>query len=305
MKLCKCLRCGYEWVTRMETLPIKCANEKCKSPYWNIPRKQKKQIKYENVEKNYEIYNEDCFKIFPSIEDGSVDLILADLPYGVTACSWDSVLPLDKLWEEYKRIIKSNGAIVLTATQPFTWKLCSSNPYMFKYDIIWEKPNGTNPLLIKKQPFKVHESLLVFYNKQPTYNPQMTYGSSKYKSYENEDKTLGEVFSGSKEKKQSLISLHRANTDGSRYPRSVIRCPQDRSGHPTKKPVALMSWIINTYTNMGETVLDNTMGEGTTGVASIINNRKFIGMEISKQYFEVAQNSMDNISEKVIQNGRL
>lgn len=238
------------------------------------------------------LWFDDCFNVMPEIKDHSIDLILADLPYGTTACKWDSVLPLDKLWEEYKRIIKPNGAIVLTSAQPFTWKLCSSNPTWFKYEIIWEKPNGTNPMLVKKQPFRSHENILVFYKKQPTYNPQMTYGHSNYSGFTDINKTLGEVYSGSKNK---LISRHRNNKDGSRYPRSVQKFSQDRSGHPTKKPVELMSWLIKSYSNPGDLVLDNTMGEGTTGVACVKEDRKFIGIEMNKNYFDVAVKSIEKL----------
>lgn len=236
------------------------------------------------------LWMDDCFNIFPQIEDCSIDMILADLPYGTTACAWDNMLPLDKLWNEYKRIIKTNGAIVLTAIQPFAWMLCASNPKWFKYEIIWEKPNGTNPMLVKKQPFRVHENILVFYQKQPTYNPQMTYGHSNYGGFFDDTKFIGEAYNGSNKK---LVSKHKKNTDGSRYPRSVQRFSQDRSGHPTKKPVELMAWLIRTYTNIGDKVLDNTMGEGTTGVACVKENRKFFGIELNEKYFKT---SVKNIS---------
>lgn len=232
----------------------------------------------------------DCFNIFPQIEDKSIDMILADLPYGITACSWDTMLPFDKLWEQYKRIIKNNGAIVLTAVQPFTWKLCASNPEWFKYEIIWEKPNGTNPLLVKKQPFRSHENILVFYQKQPTYNPQMTYGHNNYSGFIDETKFIGEAYDGSN---KQIVSKHKKNTDGSRYPRSVQKFPQDRSGHPTKKPVELMSWLIRTYTNVGDLVLDNTMGEGTCGVACVKEQRKFYGIELSQNDFLISVESMN------------
>ena len=183
--------------------------------------------------------------------------------------------------------------VVLTAAQPFTWRLCASNPELFRYELVWEKPNGTNPLLVKKQPFRVHENILVFYDKQPTYNPQMTYGSKPYDGFKDNAKTLGEVYSG--ENGNKLISKHKKNTDGSRYPRSVQRFPQDRSGHPTKKPVSLFSWLIRTYTNSGDLVLDNTMGEGTTGVACVQENRHFIGIEKMEKYYRVA---VQNIQEE-------
>jgi site-specific DNA-methyltransferase (adenine-specific) len=234
---------------------------------------------------NISLWLDNCFNVFPEIESHSVDLILTDLPYGTTACSWDSVLPLDKLWPEYERIIKKNGAIVLTAAQPFAWKLCASNPDWFRYEVIWEKPNGTNPMLVKKQPFRVHENILVFYQNQPTYNPQMTYGHSNYGGFFDSEKFIGEAYNGSGGK---LISKHKENKDGSRYPRSVQKFSQDRSGHPTKKPVELMSWLVKTYTNRGDMVLDNTMGEGTTGVACVKEKRRFVGIELQKSYFDKA-----------------
>ena len=142
-----------------------------------------------------------CFDYLPMIKDHSIDLILADLPYGLTSCGWDSVLPLDQLWVEYKRVIKENGAVVLTSAQPYTWKLCSSNPEWFKDEIIWEKPNGTNPTLVKLRPFRVHENILIFYAKQPTYNPQMSFGHSNYSGFEDLTKTIGVVYTeGQKQK---------------------------------------------------------------------------------------------------------
>jgi site-specific DNA-methyltransferase (adenine-specific) len=248
------------------------------------------------IEEKLQLFNKDCFDILPTLKDGSIDLILADLPYGQTACDWDSVLPLDKLWEQYTRILKENGVVILTATQPFTWKLCSSKPDWFRYEIIWEKPNGTNPLLVKVQPFRVHENVLVFYKKQPTYNPQMLSGKP-YNGYSNDNKTIGEIFSGSGTDNRGLTSRHRENPGGTRYPRSVIRCKQDRSGHPTKKPVELMSWIIKTYSNPGDLVLDNTMGEGTTGVACMMDGRRFIGIELDKKYYDIAVESINGMKK--------
>ena len=250
------------------------------------------------------LYNADCFSVFPEIPSGSVDLILADLPYGTTACKWDSVLPLDKLWAEYNRITKDNAAMVLTAAQPFTWKLCASNPEAFRYEIIWEKPNGTNPMLVKKQPFRVHENILVFYKKQPTYNPQMSTGAV-YSGFIDEpvaeqnilpfgekptQKTIGEVYG------EGTISHHRQN-EGTRYPRSVQKFSQDRSGHPTKKPVELFRWLIRTYSNPGDLVLDNTMGEGTTAVAALLEERKCIGIELEKKYFDRAVQDVKGLSD--------
>jgi site-specific DNA-methyltransferase (adenine-specific) len=239
---------------------------------------------------NIKLWKNDCFNILPQIKSKSIDLILADLPYGITACEWDKALPMDKLWEQYLRVAKDNTAIILTAVQPFAWMLCASMPDLFRYDIIWEKPNGTNPLLVKKQPFRCHEHILVFYKKQPTYNPQMAFGYKTYSGFSDSSKKIGEAYSG---KEENLPSKHKNNTDGSRYPRSVQLFAQDRSGHPTKKPVELFRWLVKTYSNEGDKVLDNTMGEGTTGVACAIENRGFYGIEINQDFFATAQQTIE------------
>ena len=240
------------------------------------------------------IYCGDTFEGMAMIDDGTVDMLLVDLPYGTTACAWDSVLPLDKLWKEYNRIVKENGAMVFTASQPFTWNLCASNPDNFRYTLVWEKPNGTNPLLVKKQPFKVHEDIVVFYRKQPTYNPQMTYGHSKYSGFSG-NKNIGEVFTGGD--KNGPKSQHSQNKDGGRYPRSVLKFAQDRTGHPTKKPVDLFRWLIRTYTNPGDLVLDNTIGEGTTAVAAIMENRRVIGIEQNPKYVDRILKDLEQASK--------
>lgn len=209
-------------------------------------------------------------------------MVLADLPYGTTACKWDSTLDMTRLWAEYKRLLKPNGVVVLTAAQPFTWRLCASNPEWFRYELIWEKSNGTNPLLVRKQPFRCHENILVFYQRQPTYNPQMTYGHSNYSAFVDEQRSIGEAYGG-------MSSRHQGNTDGSRFPRSVQYFQQERGGkHPTQKPVALMAWLIRTYTDPGELVVDNTMGSGTTGVACQQEGRRFVGIELDETYYATA-----------------
>lgn len=179
-----------------------------------------------------------------NIPDKSIDMILCDLPYGTTACKWDTIIPFESLWEQYKRIIKPNGAIVLTASQPFTSALVMSNPKMFKYCWVWEKQQGTNPLLSKKQPMKAHEDIVVFYDKQCLYDPQMT-ESTPYSAFiTDKSKTTGNVMGNAK-------SIHRDNPSGTRYPRSVqkFNTPRVRGGHPTQKPVALFEYLIKTYTN--------------------------------------------------------
>ena len=215
----------------------------------------------------------DCLEHLPKIPDGSVDLILADVPYGTTRCKWDAVIPIDPMWVQLKRIIKDNGAIVLTAQTPFDKVLGASNLEMLRYEWIWEKTVATGFLNAKKMPLKAHENALVFYGKLPTYNPQKTTGHKPVNSYTKRNGD-GECYGETKE-----ISGG-GNTD--RYPRSVQVFKSDKQKlklHPTQKPVALMGYFIRTYTNEGETVLDFAMGSGTTGEACITNNREFIGID--------------------------
>lgn len=312
----------------------------------------------------------DCLELMKEIPDGSVDMILCDLPYGTTACKWDSVIPFSELWSSYRRIIKTNGAIVLTASQPFTSALVMSNPSMFRYSWVWEKEQGVNFLTAKKNPMKVHEDICVFYLDEaevkgrsekfielrnyfknekeklglsyheikkilgnnmgshyftngvqwtlPTeanykklqstggfrrewkemkciydkisedckipYNPQMTIGTPYISGQGNSGEVTGNVI-----KKQT-------KNDGHRYPRSIQRFNRETGLHPTQKPVALMEYLIKTYSNEGETVLDNCMGSGTTGVACKNLNRKFIGIEKDDKYFKIAQDRINNVN---------
>ena len=227
----------------------------------------------------------DCLERIKEIESGSVDMILTDPPYGTTACKWDSIIPLEPMWEQLKRIIKPNGAIVMTASQPFTSVLVTSNLKMFKYEWIWRKPKGTGHLNAKKQPMRNHESVIVFYSKQSTYNPQKTNGKpykcapkkEQYEGYGKHERTVTD------------------NKDGLRYPVTVQEFKSNMRGsvHPTQKPVTLMEYLIKTYTNESETVLDFTMGSGSTGVAAKNLNRKFIGIEMDEGYFNVAKKRID------------
>lgn len=225
----------------------------------------------------------DCLEVMPSIPDGSVDLILCDLPYGTTACKWDSVIPFEPLWAQYKRIAKRNAAIVLTASQPFTSALVMSNPDDFRYEWIWEKTAATGFLNAKKSPLRAHENILVFYQDPPTYVPEMRQGATIKRvnpSYANHGDNYG---------KASSVRAPYESTE--RYPRSVIKYPKDnrlKRQHPTQKPVALMEYLIRTYSDEGETVLDNCMGSGTTGVACVNTGRKFIGIEQDPTYFAIA-----------------
>tara|TARA_Y100000389_G_C17469770_1_gene529250 strand:- start:4716 stop:5444 length:729 start_codon:yes stop_codon:yes gene_type:complete len=232
----------------------------------------------------------DCLEVLPTIEDNSVDMLLADLPYGTTACKWDSVIPLDKLWEQYNRVCKKNAAMVFTSMQPFTTILAASNINNLRYEWIWEKPQGTNPMNVKIMPLKSHENILVFYREKPTYNPQMWY-STPYSGFSSDTAKIGEVYGNAESK-------HRDNPEGSRYPKTVIKHKQEKGYHPTQKPVGLMEYLIKTYTNEWDVVLDNTMGSGTTGVACVHTNREFIGIEKEEKYFKIAEKRLGtNLNE--------
>ena len=240
----------------------------------------------------------DCLELMKDIPDGSVDLILCDLPYGTTACKWDTVIPFEPLWKAYKRIIKHNGAIVLTASQPFTSLLGSSNIQELKYSWIWLKSRATGHLNAKKMPMKSYEDVLVFYRKQPLYNPQgLIYSpkkvmNSKSDSLRGSDNKTSTVSGG--------IKFEEYNQEHTNYPRQHIDIPSEgKTVHPTQKPVALMEYLIRTYTNEGETVLDNCMGSGTTGVACVNTNRSFIGMEMDANYFNIAENRINEAVRKV------
>ncbi|MDM5138471.1 site-specific DNA-methyltransferase [Aeromonas bestiarum] len=224
----------------------------------------------------------DCLSLLPSLPDNSIDMVLADPPYGTTQCKWDSVIDLPAMWRELERVCKPNAAIVMTAAQPFTAQLVCSNMGMFKYEIIWEKGNATGFLNAKKQPLRAHESVLVFYRQQPTYNPQMTSGHARKTS---KRKTVNSECYG-----KALALTEYDSTE--RYPRSVQFFSSDKqrgSYHATQKPVALMEWLLQSFSNPGDVVLDFCMGSGTTGVGCINTGREFIGMEMDAEIFEVAQ----------------
>ena len=227
----------------------------------------------------------DCLERMKEIPDGSVDMILADPPYGTIACEWDLVIPLDKMWEQLKRVIKPNGAIVLFGQEPFSSTLRLSNIKDFKYDIYWKKEKPTNFFQLKKRIGKCTEVISVFYAKQPTYNPQMTVHEGKLVT--NKPKSShNSITSG---KNSGTITPYSDN--GLRYPTDVVEIRREKLGstvHPTQKPVALMEYLIKTYTTESETVLDFTMGSGTTGIAAVRHGRRFVGIELNKKYFDVA-----------------
>ena len=234
--------------------------------------------------KDIELWQGDCLELMKDIPDKSVDMILTDLPYGTTQCKWDTIIPFEPVSQQYNRVIKDNGAIVLFGTEPFSIHLRLSNLKKYKYDWIWDKVKGTGFLNAKKQPMRNHELISVFYKKQCTYNPQKTLGHVKKKSYKR--KELQTDVYGEMKNDCTYESTER-------YPRSIqvfSTDTQNSSLHPTQKPVALCEYMIKTYTNSGDTVLDSCMGSGTTGVAAKNLGRKFIGIELDEKYFEIAKN---------------
>lgn len=230
------------------------------------------------------LYNDDMFAILPTLGDGSIDLLLTDFPYGTLnkRNEWDTIIDYEIFWKEANRICKPNAAIISTAAQPFTSVLISSNYRDFKYTMVWEKSKATGYLNAKKQPMRAHEDIVVFYRKQPTYNPQMTKGDPYDKG-----KAVRDTDSYAKQTKE----VHVKNDTGFRYPRSVqyfVTAESEGKYHPTQKPVELYRWLVRTYSNKGDTVLDPCMGAGTTGISATIEDRNFIGIERDSEYFERA-----------------
>jgi len=235
------------------------------------------------------LFNGDCLAILPNIPDGSVDMVLCDLPYGTTACHWDIVIPLKKLWAEYHRVCKRNAAMVFTASQPFTTDLISSNRKDFRYSLVWEKEQGTNFLNAKKHPLKIHEDVCIFYREPCTYNPVMGQGSP----YVSGQGSVGTAYGPGRK----TVTV---NAEGTRYPKSIIRYVRETGHHPTQKPVGLLEYLIRTYTNAGDTVLDNTMGSGSTGLACQNLGREFIGIEKDADIFETARCRIAHIEKPTL-----
>ncbi|MFH1238272.1 MAG: site-specific DNA-methyltransferase [archaeon] len=231
----------------------------------------------------------DSIEEMKKIPSKSVDMILCDLPYGTTKNKWDSVIDLDKMWEQYERIIKDNGAIVLTAVQIFASQLIMSKPNLFRYDLIWKKTIASGQLNVNRMPLRIHEHILVFYKNLPTYNQQMTEG----KPYTINRKA---TYKGEGYNKQT--DSFKENT-GFRHPTSVLEFsnPRIKGGHPTQKPVELFEWLVKTYTNKGDLVLDNTIGSGTTAVSCINTGRNYIGIELSKKYCKMADKRIKEATE--------
>ncbi len=227
-----------------------------------------------------QVFLGDCLELYKNIEQKSIDLILTDLPYGTTACKWDTIIPFDKLWEMVNYLLKPNGAFITTASQPFTSALVMSNPKMYKYDWIWNKRKATGHQLVKKQPLRLKEDILVFYSNQPTYNPQMTEGKP-YKSKPRKNNIDG-VY--------GIVGEHRNNNNGVRYPKNIIEFSfVHKPIHPTEKPIALFEYLLKTYSDEKMAIFDPCMGSGTTGAACKNLNRNFIGIEKDEAYFKIAE----------------
>jgi site-specific DNA-methyltransferase (adenine-specific) len=231
------------------------------------------------------IIHGDCLIEMKKIKEKSIDMILCDLPYGMTKNSWDVVIPFDRLWYEYNRIIKDNGAIVLFGSQPFTSFMITSNLNMFRYCLVWEKNKFSDFLNSKRKPMKTNEDIIVFYKKQPVYNPQYWY-STPYTRWNTQISV----------DKQSNYGKHKKNyveSNGKRLPTTVLKFNRvERPQHPTQKPTDLLEWLIKTYTNENDIVLDNCMGVGSTGIACKNINRKFIGIELEHKYYEIAKKNI-------------
>lgn len=233
------------------------------------------------------LFQGNCLEIMNNISDKSVDMILCDLPYGTTSCKWDCIIPFEPLWKHYNRIIKDNGAVVLFGTEPFSFLLRCSNLNAYKYDIYWEKERLTNIMQVKKRVGKTVESISVFYKKQPTYNPQMIKHNGPKVSNKVANGKLGKLVDNSNTKK-----VFEYKDNGYRYPTQVWKFKRDilsSNFHETQKPILLLEELIKTYSNENDLILDNCMGSGSTGVACVNTNRKFIGIELDKNYFEIAK----------------
>lgn len=231
------------------------------------------------------IYNMDCLEGMKYIKNKSIDMILCDLPYGTTACSWDIIIPFNLLWDQYERIIKDNGVIVLTAQEPFASKLILSNEKMFRYDLIWEKTKPVGFFNAKKMPLRSHENILVFYKRLPAYNPELQDCNKKVKRPGNDT-----VYGTSRSKNNEYVMTKTG------YPRSVLKFSNvmKEQLHPTQKPLDMFEWLINLYTNEGEIILDNCMGSGTTAIACINTNRRFTGFELDKNYYDLSKERILN-----------
>ena len=246
-----------------------------------------------DLNKEVNLIQGDCLEKMKEIPDKSIDMILCDLPYGTTRCKWDSIIPFEPLWEQYERVIKDNGAIVLTASQPFTTVLINSNLEAFRYCWVWNKKKAGNIFLAKKQPMKIHEDVVVFSKKPHNYYPQMI---KRDKVKRSKNYGTGEAIGGTKEKEDKVYTYTH------KYPTSILEfsnAVQKGKVHPTQKPVPLFEYLIKTYTNEGETVLDNCMGSGTTAIACMNTGRNYIGFELDKTYHKLSLERIENPAQQL------
>jgi site-specific DNA-methyltransferase (adenine-specific) len=250
------------------------------------------------IKMSYELHQGDCLEVMKNIKDKSIDCIICDLPYGVTSKNkWDTIIPYEPLWKEYKRIIKDNGAIILFGQDKFTAKTMLSNEKMHRYNLIWNKVLTSGFLNAGRMPLREHEDIMIFYKKLPTYNPQFTEGKPLH--------GMGEKFKKIKNNNNNYNDFNSCNNpsanregDTKKYPKSILTFPRKASSkmsHPTEKPVELLEYLIKTYSNEGDVILDNCMGSGSTGVACLKTNRDFIGIELDKDYFNITKNRLENI----------
>lgn len=238
------------------------------------------------------IYNEDCLDGMKRMPSKSIDMILCDLPYGTTACKWDTIIPFEPLWEQYKRVIKDNGAVVLFGSEPFSSNLRMSNIDKYKYDWKWEKEKAGNFQLAKKQPMKKQEDIMVFYKKFPDYKPQGLIEINKtIKNNPTKNGSMGHLQSTQKSKEYVQKYTN--------YPTEVLRFNNEKGLHESQKPVGLLEYLIKTYTNAGDVVLDNCMGSGTTAIACMNTNRNFIGFELDENYYNVANERIEMHTKEV------
>ena len=237
------------------------------------------------------IINADCLEAMKYIANKSIDCIICDLPYGITACKWDTVIPFEPLWEQYKRIIKPRGAIALFGSQPFASALVMSNPKWFKYEWIWEKSISSGFLNANRKPLKIHENILIFYKQTPSYSPQMTQGKPYVKHQSSNRAAAYNKF------RACILVNH-----GQRFPNTIIKVKNgnNKSSHPTQKPVALIEYLVKTYTLKGELILDNTAGSGTLAIAAINTERNYICIEKDEHYFEVMRNRIERHDPSII-----
>ena len=246
------------------------------------------------VEDDYQLWLGDCLELMKDIPDKSVDMILADLPYGTTDCSWDSVIPFDKMWKLYERIIKDDGAIVLFGSEPFSSALRMSNLKLYKYDWKWDKIQGANFLNVKYQPLKNIEDIMIFSKARVTYGKRTPI---KYNPQGFTEKVQNKIHSSDYDGTFGSSSVKKGKkfkTTGTGYPKCLIQFKRDKNKlHPTQKPVALLEYLIKTYSNEGDVILDNVMGSGSTGVAALNLDRKFIGIELDGKYFNIAKERIE------------